>query len=180
MFCRTLWTKYVLPGQLWLWACWSCAGAMQLLVHSLGLAEEVWLQEKPSGNKLMGLWCCIFMVGVDFFLYFVSCLFYFLSLSLEFTLYPTLLPVLGLYRISTKAELELDSSAHACPMVKQVALAMRIMSLFPWSDHREINQSLYIMRQLYELMIKFSYSNCNSYAFYFQPEQIWHRLWPGQ
>lgn len=106
--------------------------------------------------------------------------FYFLSLSLEFTLYPTLLPVLGLYRISTKAELELDSSAHACPMVKQVALARRIMSLFPWSDHREINQSLYIMRQLYELMIKFSYANCNSYAFHFQPEQIWHRLWPGQ
>lgn len=30
-----------------------------------------------------------------------------------------------------------------------------------------------------ELIIKFSYPACNSYAFYFQPEQIWHRLWPG-
>lgn len=112
----------------------------------------------------MGL-CCIFKVGVNFFLYFVFCFFSFpVIVGVHFAAGP--------YGISTKAEFELDFSDHICPMIKLVALAMRIMSLFPWSEHREINQSLYIMRQLYELMIKFSYSNCNSYAFYCQPEHI--------
>lgn len=58
--------------------------ARQLLEHNLGLSDEVWWQEKFSGNKLMGLCCCIFRVGVYSFILF-SAFYNSLSFSLKFT-----------------------------------------------------------------------------------------------
>lgn len=137
-----------------------CCMARQLLEHSLGLSDEVSWQEKLGVNELMVSCCCIIRVEFYFFILF-SAFYHCLSLSLKFLQHSAVVPVLGPYRASTRAEFELDS----WPAAKLVIQAMRITSLFPWSDHRGINQSIYIMRQLYELMIEFSYSNFNSHAF---------------
>lgn len=140
-----------------------CCVARQLLEHNFGLSDEVWWQEKFSGNKLMGLCCRIFRVELYFFILFPC----FLSFSFVSKVHIALSCFACAWSIQSfhQSRIWAGLLAHAWPVVKLVIQAMRIMSLFPWSDHKGINQPLYIMRQLYELMIEFSYSNFNSHAF---------------